>query len=126
LTHAVDPASPPSQEPHPTGTAKGCHGTTRYSLVVALAGHNKHVPKLVETSHEGKETLLWNQQVLTNRTFPHNRLDIIRDSENGTCMLRDIAISGGRNMSKKGAKKILKYKDITVKIQCIHSFCCLS
>jgi len=65
--------------------------------------------------------------VQTNRTFPHNRLDIIiRDSENGTCMLRDIAISGGRNVSKKGAKKILKYKDITVEIQCIHSFSCLS
>jgi len=105
--------------------------TTRYSLVVALANHNKHVPKLVETSHEGKVTILWNQQVQTNRTFPHNRLDIIiRDSENGTCMLRDIAISGGRNVSKKGAKKFLKYKDITVEIQYIHPFihsiCCLS
>jgi len=37
-------------------------------------------------------------------------------------MLIDIAISGGRNVSKKVAKKILKYKDLTVEIQCIHSF----
>ena len=44
----------------------------------------------------------------TNRTFPNSRPDvIIRDSEKGTCMLIDVVISGGRNVSKKEAKKIL-------------------
>ena len=31
-------------------------------------------------------------------------------------MLIDVAISGDRNMIKKEAEKILKYKDITIKI----------
>ena len=31
-----------------------------------------HVPKSVETSHEGKVTILWKQQVRPNRTIPNN------------------------------------------------------
>ena len=42
---------------------------------------------------------------------------IIRDNENGTCMLIDVAISGDRNVIKKEAEKILKYKDLTIEIQ---------
>ena len=34
-------------------------------------------------------------------------------------MLRDAAVSGDRNVIKKEAEKILKYKDLTIKIQCI-------
>jgi hypothetical protein len=33
------------------------------------------------------------------------------------CMLRDVAVSGDRNVIKKEAEKILKYKDLTIKIQ---------
>ena len=32
-------------------------------------------------------------------------------------MLIDVAISGDRNVIKKEAEKILKYKDLTIKIQ---------
>jgi hypothetical protein len=32
-------------------------------------------------------------------------------------MLRDVAISGDRNVIKKQAEKILKYKDLTIEIQ---------
>ena len=32
-------------------------------------------------------------------------------------MLIDVAISGDRNVIKKGAEKILKYKDFTIEIQ---------
>ena len=42
---------------------------------------------------------------------------IIRDNEKGTCMLIDVAISGDRNVVKKEAVKILKYKDHTIQIQ---------
>ena len=42
---------------------------------------------------------------------------IIRDNEKGTCMLTDVAISGDRNMFKKEAEKILKYKDLAIEIQ---------
>ena len=42
---------------------------------------------------------------------------IIRDNEKGTCMLMDVAISGDRNVIKKEAEEILKYKDLTIEIQ---------
>jgi len=78
----------------------------------------EHVPKSVETSQGGKVTILWNQQVQTDRNIPNNKPDtIIRDSEKGTCMLIDVAISGDRNVIKKEAEKILKYKDLTTEIQ---------
>jgi len=61
---------------------------------------------------------LWNQQVQTDRTIPNNKPDIIiRDNENGTCMSIDVAISGDRNVIKKEAEKILKYKDLTIELQ---------
>jgi len=41
---------------------------------------NKHwcdrVPYLVETGRGGKVTILWNQQMQTDRTVPNNKLDI--------------------------------------------------
>jgi hypothetical protein len=78
----------------------------------------EHVRKSVETSQGGKVTILWNQQVQTDRTIPNNRPDIIiRENEKGTCMLMDVGISGDRNVIKKEAEKILKYKDLTTEIQ---------
>jgi len=38
---------------------------------------NENVPKSVETSQGGKVTILWNQQVQTDRTIPNNKPDII-------------------------------------------------
>ena len=76
--------------------------------------------KSVETSQGGKVTILWNQQVQTDRTIPNNKPDIIiRDNEKGPCVLIDVAISGERNVIKKEAEKILKYKykDLTIEIQ---------
>ena len=60
-----------------------------------------------------------NQRVQTDRTVPNNKPDIInRDNEKGTyIMLIDVAISGDRNVIKKEAEKILKYKDLTIEIQ---------
>jgi len=34
-------------------------------------------------------------------------------------MFIDVAISGDRNVIKKDAKKVLKYKDLTTEIQCM-------
>jgi len=74
-----------------------------------------HLPKSVETSYEGKVTILWNQQMRTNRTIPNNKLDFITsDNKKGTCMLMDVAISGDRYVFKKAAEKILKYKDLII------------
>jgi len=42
---------------------------------------------------------LWNQKVQTDKTVPIYKPDtIIRDSEKGTCMLIDVALSGDRNV----------------------------
>ena len=52
-----------------------------------------NVPKSVETSQGGKVTILWNQQVQTDRTVRNNKPNIIiRDNEKGTCMLIDVAM----------------------------------
>jgi hypothetical protein len=76
------------------------------------------VPNSVETSQVGKVTILWHQQVQTDRTIPNNKPDIIiRDNEKGTCMLIDVAIPGDGNVIKKEAEKILKYKDLIIEIQ---------
>ena len=49
----------------------------------------KHVTKSVETSQGGKVTILWNQQIRTDRTIPNNKPDIIiRDNEKGRGNLR--------------------------------------
>jgi uncharacterized protein YycO len=41
---------------------------------------------------------------------------IIRYNKKGTCMLIDVAIPGDRNVIKKEAEKILKYKDLVIEI----------
>ena len=76
------------------------------------------MPKSVETSQEGKVTILWYQQVQTDGTILKNKPDIIiQNNEKGTCMLIDVAISGDRSVIKKEPEKILKYKDLTIEIQ---------
>jgi len=41
----------------------------------------------------------------TERTIPNNKLDIIiHNNKQGTCMLRDAAIPGNRNVIKKELK----------------------
>jgi len=42
-------------------------------------------------------------------------------NNNNNNKLIDVAISGDRNVIKKEAEKILKYKDLTIEIQRIHS-----
>jgi hypothetical protein len=66
----------------------------------------------------GKVTVLWHQQVQTDRTVTNSKPDIIiRDHGKGTCMLIDVPIAGDRNVIKKEAEKILKYKDLITEIQ---------
>ena len=78
----------------------------------------EHVPHSVVRNQGGKVNILWNQQVQTDRTIPNNKPDIIiRDNEKRTCMLIDVAIPGDRNVIKKEAEKILKFKDLTIEMQ---------
>jgi len=96
--------------------------TSTYARKQGYNWKKKHwyelVPKSVDTSQGGKVTILWNQQVQTDRTISNNKPDIIvRDNEKVTCMLIDVAISGDRNVIKKKAEKTLIYKDLTIVIK---------
>jgi hypothetical protein len=52
------------------------------------------------------------------QNHPQQQTDIIiRDNEKRTYMLIDVAIPGDRNVTKKEAQKMLKYKDLTIEIQ---------
>jgi hypothetical protein len=44
----------------------------------------EHIPKSAETSQGGKVTILWNQQVQTDRIIPSDKPDIICDNEKRT------------------------------------------
>jgi hypothetical protein len=78
----------------------------------------EHVPKFVETCHEGKVTVLWNKRVQTDRTIPNDKPDIkIRGNEKGTCKLTYVASTGDRNVTKKEEEKILKCNDFSLQIQ---------
>jgi hypothetical protein len=59
----------------------------------------KHVPKLLDTDHEGKVTVLWSRQVQTDRTGSKNKPDIIIcGNEKRTCMAIGVAVSADRNV----------------------------
>jgi hypothetical protein len=54
-----------------------------------------HVPKSVETSHEGKVTISCDQKVQTDRTIRNNKPNVMsHDHKKGTCMLIDVVIPG--------------------------------
>ena len=54
----------------------------------------------------------------TDGTIPNNKPDIIiRYNKKGTCMSIDVANPGDRNVIKKEAEKVLKYKALTTEIQ---------
>jgi hypothetical protein len=63
--------------------------------------------------NEYEVTILWNQQVQTDRTVPNSRPDItIRDNEGGTRILLDVPTSGDRNVIKKETEIILNIKNL--------------
>jgi len=55
--------------------------------------------------------------VQTDIVFPNNKPDITtHDHQKGTCVSIHVAISGGRNVIKKEAKKIISTKTLTTEI----------
>ena len=51
-------------------------------------------------------------RVRTDRTAANNKPDsTMGDNKQGTCMLIDVAITGDRNVIKRGGEGILKYKE---------------
>jgi len=66
----------------------------------------------------GDVTVLWNQEVHTDREFTANRPDIIiKNKKEKTCTLIDVAIPADRNVVQKEAEKKLKHKSLCMEIQ---------
>jgi hypothetical protein len=75
-----------------------------------------HIPKPV-CQHEDI-TVLWNQEVQTDREVLANRPDIIiKNKEDKICLLIDVAIPSDRNVIQKESKNNLKYKNLSIEIQ---------
>jgi hypothetical protein len=56
-------------------------------------------------------------------TIPNNKPDIITcESARATCMLVDVEVLGDRNVIRKEAEKIIKYKDLN-NINTVHVAC---
>jgi hypothetical protein len=56
--------------------------------------------------------------VLSDGTIPNNKPNIvIHDNEKEICILIDVAILSDRNVIKKEAENIIKYKDLKIEIQ---------
>jgi len=54
---------------------------------------HEHVPKLVETRLAGEVIILCNPKLHNDRTIPNNKPDtVIRNNEEETCVLIDVAI----------------------------------
>jgi hypothetical protein len=66
------------------------------------------VPKLVETSPEGKVAILWNQ-MQTDRAIPNSKPDITIHDERGVCMLM-LQFQATEMLSRKKLSKSLKYR----------------
>jgi len=67
---------------------------------------------------KGDVTVLWNQAVHTDREVTANRPDIIIKNKNEkTCTLIDVAILADRNVVQKESEKKLKYKMLCIEIQ---------
>ena len=61
---------------------------------------------------------LWDMQVHTDKTIKANKPDIIiKDKQEKTCMLIDMAIPSDQNTSVKVAEKLSKYKDLGPVVQ---------
>ena len=83
-----------------------------------IKANDKWYERQPETVTEnGKVTILWDMQVHTDKTIKANKPDIIiKDKQEKTCMLTDMAISSDRNTSVKVAEKLFKYKDLHIEI----------
>ena len=92
-----------------------------YSICKALGTETTdkwytHMPKPVY--EERDVTVLWNQEVHTDREVTANRPDIVfKNKTEKKKTLLDVAIPADRNVVQKEAKKKLKYKSLHIDIR---------
>ena len=62
-------------------------------------------------------TIPWGFTVQTDRKIDANRLDIvIKNHEERTCIILDVAVASGQNISLKEFRNLSKYKDLEIKV----------
>ena len=62
-------------------------------------------------------TIPWDFTVQTDRKIDANRLDIvIKNHEERTCIILDVAAASGQKISLKEFRKLSKYKDLEIKV----------
>lgn len=62
--------------------------------------------------------LMWDHSVITDRTIPANRPDLIyHDKHKRTCLIIDVAVPDDSNVAQKEVEKLTKYKDLQIEIQ---------
>ena len=75
----------------------------------------EHQPETVVENE--KATILWDMQVHTDRTISITKPDIvIKDKQEKTCILIDMAVPSNQNTSVKVAEKLSKHKNLEIKI----------
>jgi len=85
-----------------------------YNLPTASKWY-EHRPSTV--SEGNGVTILWDMKIFTDRLISANRPDIIiKDIQNKTCYMIDMAVPSERNVSTKEVEKLSKYKDLEIEI----------
>ena len=75
-----------------------------------------HIPK--ETSTKDGINILWDMYILKDRKVGHNKPDIIVHAKNTReCHIIDIVVPVCRNIIRKEAEKISKYRDLGIELQ---------
>ena len=96
--------------------AKFIHWTLckHYEILHTEKWH-EHIP---ESAIEGKYvTILWYFTVLTDKKIDANRTDIIiKNHEERTCIIMDVAVPSDQNISLKEFQKFSKYKDLEIEV----------
>lgn len=75
----------------------------------------QHVPSSVEDSQS--VTIIYDEQVHTDRTISANRPDIIvKNKLTRTCTIIDVAVPMDDHVDRKEAEKMLKYRDLSIEV----------
>jgi len=93
---------------------------TSHSAAVRNVKAERGGSPLVQEKYRG-EKVCDKRRRLRQQHNNNNNNNNSRDNKQGTCMLKDVPIPGDRNVNKKEAEMILKYKDLkrdTAHVEC--------
>ena len=75
-----------------------------------------HVPE--DTVTKDDVIIMWDVPIITDKKVKSNRPDItVHDTKKRTCAFIDISVPVCRNVVRKEAEKIVKYRDLEIETQ---------